>query len=106
MLQVKYIQFSARCRKSHVKEQIQYEVACFCPFLATRCLHVAYDFRVTVYSQLSSDLPTVRLFTVNNIPMCLHCVYKEIDAFSSHRKMKKISVLTESSDIAKYMHNT
>ena len=28
MLQVKYIQFSPRCRKLHVKEQIQYEVTC------------------------------------------------------------------------------
>ena len=57
MLQVKYIQFSPRCRKSHVKEQIQYEVTCVSPFLATRYLHVAYDFRV--YSQLS--LPICRL---------------------------------------------
>ena len=57
MLQVKYIQFSPRCRKSHVKQQIQYELTCFYPFLATRCLHVANDFRV--YSQLS--LPICRL---------------------------------------------
>ena len=57
MLQVKYVHFSPRCRKSHVKEQIQYEVTCFSPFLATRCLHVTYDFRV--YSQLS--LPICRL---------------------------------------------
>ena len=46
-----------RCRKSHVKQQIQYELTCFNPFLATRCLHVANDFRV--YSQLS--LPICRL---------------------------------------------
>ena len=57
MLYVKYIQFSPRSRKSHVKEKIQYEVTCFSPFLATRCLHVAYDFRM--YSQLS--LPICRL---------------------------------------------
>ena len=46
-----------RCRKSHVKQQIQNELTCFNPFLATRCLHVANDFRV--YSQLS--LPICRL---------------------------------------------
>ena len=52
-----------RCRKSHVKKQIQYELTCFSTFLATRCLHVANDFRV--YSQfVASDLPTVRLYTV------------------------------------------
>ena len=57
MLQVKYIQFSPRCRKSHLKQQIQYELTCFSTFLATRCLHVANDFRV--HSQLS--LPICRL---------------------------------------------
>ena len=46
-----------RCRKSHVKEQIQNELTCFSPFLETRCLHVANDLRV--YSQLS--LPICRL---------------------------------------------
>ena len=43
--------------KMHVKQQIQYELTCFNTFLATRCLHVANDFRV--YSQLS--LPICRL---------------------------------------------
>ena len=57
MLQVNYKKFSPRCRKSHVKQQIQYEPTCFSPFLATRCLHVANDFRV--FSQLS--LPICRL---------------------------------------------
>ena len=46
-----------RCRKSHVKQQIQFELTCFSPFLAKRCLHVANDFRV--YSQLL--LPIYRL---------------------------------------------
>ena len=66
MLHVKYIQFSPRCRKSHVKQQIQYELTCFSLFLATRCLHVANDFRV--YSQLS--LPICRLSAYT---LCLVC---------------------------------
>ena len=57
-----------RCRKSHVKQTIQYELTCFSPFLATRCLHVANDFRV--YSQLS--LPICRLSAYT---LCLYTNY-------------------------------
>ena len=67
MLHVKYTQFSPRCRKSHVKEQIQYEVTCFSPFLATRCLHVAYDFRV--YSQLSLPICRLSAYTLLRLNM-------------------------------------
>ena len=51
-----------RCRKSHVKQQIQYELTCFSPFLATRCLHVANDFRV--YSQLSLPICQLSAYTL------------------------------------------
>ena len=51
-----------RCQKSHVKEQIQYAVTCFSPFLATRCLHVAYDIRV--YSQLSIPICRLSAYTL------------------------------------------
>ena len=49
-----------RCRKSHVKEQIQCEVTCVSPFLATRCLHVAYDFRVYSHCRFQfADCPLI-----------------------------------------------
>ena len=51
-----------RCRKSHVKEQIQYEITCFSPFLAKRCLHVAYDFGV--YSQLLLPISKLSAYTL------------------------------------------
>ena len=59
---VKYIQFSPRYRKSHVKQQIQYELTCFNPFPATRCLHVANDFKV--YSQLSPLICRLSAYTL------------------------------------------
>ena len=57
MVQVKYVQFSPRCRKPHVKGQSKYGLICFCPLHLTSCLHDANDFRL--YSQLS--LPIWRL---------------------------------------------
>ena len=79
MLQVKYIHFSPRCRKSHIKQQIQYELTYFNPFLVTRCLHVANDFRV--YSQLS--LPICRLSAYT---LCIKPILKRRLTFKSIKR--------------------
>ena len=73
-----------RCRRSHVKQQIQYELTCFSPFLATRCLHVTNDFRV--YSQLSLPIRRLSAYTL--------CVAKTkaLISFAATAKLKLICV--------------
>ena len=65
MVQVKYIQFSPRCRKPHVKGQFKYGLTCFCPLHLTSCLHDANDFRL--YSQLSLPIWRLSAYTLWNL---------------------------------------